>query len=345
MNMRADTWTRPKAVAALLASTLCLSVFTVAGTGVAEAAARKPKFQKANDGAAFTGYKWLTKNKRQVDFAIKSPALGKTVKARVLLPRKWSMKSKRTWPIVYLFHGGHDNYTSWTRNTSIEQVAAKWDVIVVMPEGANGSYTDWYNYGKGGIPKWETFHTKELTQLMERNLRAGKVRASLGNSSGGQGAITYAARFPGIYKYAASLSGLLDMRAPGIPVMLSNINSGNGQDPDAIWGRYPQDIENWKQHNPYDLAGALRGTKIFFSSGTSGRPGPGDPDVAPWDIGLLSEKLTGYADGYFRDRLNQLKIPYTAHLYGDGRHNWPAWRREFGFVWPRIMKTLHARKY
>jgi S-formylglutathione hydrolase FrmB len=340
--MHADTRALSKAVGVVLASALCLSAFP----GAAEAAP-KPKFKKANDGAAFTSYKWLTKNKRQADFSIKSPALGgKTVKARVLLPRKWSMKAKRTWPVVYVFHGGHDTYTSWARNTVIEQVVAKWDVIAVMPEGANGSYTDWYNYGKGGVPKWETFHTKELVQLMERNLRAGKVRAAMGNSSGGQGAITYAARFPGMFKYAASFSGLLNLRAPGIPIMLDNINSGNGQDPNAIWGQYPQDIENWKQHNPYDLAGALRGTKIFFSSGTSGRPGPGDPqNLAPWDIGLLSEKLTGYSDGYFKDKLDQLKIPYIAHLYGDGRHNWPAWRREFGFVWPRIMKTLHARKY
>ena len=46
-----------------------------------------------------------------------------------------------------------------------------------MPEGANGSYTDWYNYGKGGVPKWETFHTKEVIQLMERNYHAGTARA------------------------------------------------------------------------------------------------------------------------------------------------------------------------
>ncbi|MEO5873563.1 MAG: alpha/beta hydrolase family protein [Streptosporangiaceae bacterium] len=344
--MRTDARNLPRTTAALLASTLCLGAVAVVGTGGIAEAAAKPTFKKANDGAKFTKYKWLTKDKRQVDFSIKSPALGgRTVKARVLLPRKWSMKSKRTWPIVYLFHGGHDNYTSWARNTSIEQVAARWDVIVVMPEASNGSYTNWFNYGKGGNPRWETFHTRELPQLLERNLRASRSRAAIGNSSGGQGAITYAARYPGAFKYAASLSGLLNLTAPGIPLMLSNVNSGNGQDPDAIWGRYPQDAENWKQHNPYDLAGALRGTKIFFSSGTSGKPGPGDPQVAPWDIGLLSEKLTGYSDGYFKARLDKLKIPYIAHLYGDGRHNWPAWRREFGFVWPRIMTTLHARKY
>jgi len=312
----------------------------------AAGAAPKLKFKPASTGAKITGYKWLTKNKRQMDITIKTPSLpGVNPKVRLLLPKKWSMNSKKTWPIVYLLHGGHDNYKSWTRSTSIESIAAKYDVIVVMPEGANGSYTNWYNYGKFGPPKWETFHMTEVFQLMERNFRAGKSRAVMGNSSGGMGAMGYAARYPGRFKYAASLSGLLHLRAPFIPQFLKEINTGNGQDPDAIWGRYPADAENWKLHNPYDLAAGLKGVKIFFSSGLDGIPGEGDPKVDPWDLGLVSEKWTGYTNQYFRRRLKELKIPYTAHLYSKGRHNWPAWRRETNFVWPRIMKTIGAKKY
>lgn len=330
-------------------SLLC-SLTLIASTlsaGAVPAQAAKPKFKPAADGARITGYKWLTKNKRRFDFRVKSPALGgKSMNVRVLLPRGWSMKAKRTWPVVYAYHGGQDTYVSWTRSTGIEQLAARWDAIVVMPDGANGSYTDWYNYGKGGTPKWETFHVKEIVQLMERNFRAGRQRAAFGISSGGQGAITYAARHPGLFKYAASLSGILHMRDEGVPTMLRTVNSGNGQDPDAIWGVYPLHAKNWKAHNPWDLAVRLRGTKIFFSSGTSGKPGPGDdPNTAPWDIGLLSERITGQTNVSFRKRLKQLKIPHTAHIYADGRHNWPAWRREYVYMWPRLMKAIGARKY
>ena len=110
----------------------------------------------------------MTKNKRQLDVTVKSPALGgRNVQVRLLLPRKWSMKSKRTWPILYVYHGGHDNWQSWTKNTDIETTAAKYDAIVAMPEGDNGSYTDWFNGGKGGIPKWETWHIKEVIPLIE----------------------------------------------------------------------------------------------------------------------------------------------------------------------------------
>ncbi|GAB3668935.1 alpha/beta hydrolase family protein [Actinocorallia lasiicapitis] len=338
--MRASRWT-----AVALAASLAVSPLV---SGAAEAAPKpkKPAFKKAPDGAAITSYKWLTKNKRQLDVTVKSPALGgRKVKVRLLLPRKWSMKAKRTWPIVYGYHGGHDNYTSWTRSTSIESIAAKYDVIVAMPEGDNGSYVDWYNGGKGGIPKWETWHMKEVIPLMQLNFRASKTRALFGNSSGGQGAMTYAARYSGEFKYAASLSGLLHILKPGVPTMLQYVNSGNGQDANAIWGDPVFNRDNWKLHNPYDIAEGLRGTGIFFSSGTSGKPGPGDPKVDPWDIGLISEKITGGTDQDFQKKLKQLKIPHIAHLYGDGRHNWPAWRREFKFVWPKIMKALHARKY
>lgn len=325
----------------LTASALTLTV--VPGfVGGADAAV---KFAKAPTGASITSYKWLTKDKSRFDFTVKSPSLGnKSVKVRVLLPKGWSKTAKRTWPIVYAFQGGHDSYVAWTRSTDIETVARKYGVIVAMPEGADGSYTNWYNGGRGGTPKWESFHIREVIPLMEKNFRASKTRAVMGLSSGGQGAMTYAARYPKQFKFAASFSGILSMLKPGVPTMLQYVNSGNGADPNAIWGDPVWDRGNWKLHDPYTLADQLRGTKLFFSSGTTGRPGPGDPDVAPWDIGLLSEIVTGDTNKHFRDRLKQLKIPYTAHLYGDGRHNWPAWRREYKFVWPYIMQSIGAKK-
>ncbi|WP_157438513.1 alpha/beta hydrolase [Actinomadura latina] len=309
------------------------------GTGSAQALAGPVK---ADDGARITAEKKV--GTREVDITIASPALGKSVKTRILLPANWTRASTATWPILYAFHGGQDNYTSWTKNTDIEAWAAQYNVIVVMPEGDNGSYTDWYNYGKGGTPKWETFHTAEVRQLMERNYHAGALRAAVGNSSGGAGAMAYAARHPGMFKYAASLSGILSMRSIGMPAMLMFTNAGNGQDPFAIWGVPWADDANWKAHDPYTLAPKLRGTGIFFSAGTTGRPGPGDPNVAPWDIGLLSEIAVGANNRDFKKRLDELKIPYTADIYGDGRHNWPAWVRESKAIWPTLMKSIGARK-
>ena len=314
----------------------------LAGAGAVPAHAAPSGLVRADDGARVTAEKKVTAG--VTDLTIDSPALGRSVKTRVLLPAGWRRGAARTWPVLYAFHGGRNNYTSWTRNTDIEAWAARYGVIVVMPEGADGSYTDWFNYGRGGTPRWETFHTAEVRQLVERNYGAGERRAAIGNSSGGAGAVAYAARHPGLFRYAASLSGILSMRSAGMPAMLMFTNAGNGQDPFAIWGVPGADDANWAAHDPYALAPRLRGTGLFFSSGTTGRPGPGDPDVAPWDVGLLSEFAIGANTRDFKARLDKLDIPYTAHLYGDGRHNWPAWARESRFIWPTLMTSIGAAR-
>ncbi len=317
-------------LSAALSATLAL---TLAPAPAAQAAA----FKKADNGSSIVSYKWLTKNKRRLDISVKSVGLGTTQKVRLLLPKGWKKNTKKTWPVVYLLHGGRAGYQSWTRDSNIAQIAAKWNVIIVMPEGANGSYTNWYNYGNYGIPEWETFHMTEVFQLMNRNFHTGSRRAVLGNSSGGQGAMTYAARYKGRFKYAASLSGVLSLLSPGVPEALKEVNAGSGNgDINAIYGDPEKDRANWLAHDPFSLAENLRGTKLYFTSGT-GAP-------IPTDIAYFSEYIVGMTNNDFRKRLNTLKIPYKAHIYTGGTHAWPYWKRELKTAWPTVMKTIKAKK-
>jgi S-formylglutathione hydrolase FrmB len=93
---------------------------------------------------------------------------------RLLLPEGWSKQAGRTWPVLYMLHGGVDDYTSWTRMTRVEELTEDLDAIVVMPEGGgSGNYSDWHNGGKGGPPGWETFHTEELLDVLESGYRNG----------------------------------------------------------------------------------------------------------------------------------------------------------------------------
>ncbi|MFB4319073.1 alpha/beta hydrolase [Actinomadura sp. 21ATH] len=297
----------------------------------------------ADDGARITAVQW--RGKRQVDISVASPALGSTQKVRVLLPRAWSTSAPRTWPVVFAFHGGEDTYVSWTRSTDIAKVAARYDVLVALPEGANGSYTDWYNDGRGGIPKWETFHTQEVRQLLERNFRAGSARAAIGLSSGAQGALTYAARHPGMYRYAAAYSGVLSMLSPGIPSLLLYINSSNGQDASKIWGDPNRDRANWAAHDPASLAARLRTTRVHVSAG-NGNPGPLDKNKgAPWDIRYLSESQVERASKDFAARAKAAGVPLTTNFYGPGSHTWGYWKREMHATWPTMMSAIGARKY
>ncbi|MEV5573991.1 alpha/beta hydrolase-fold protein [Spirillospora sp. NPDC052269] len=296
----------------------------------------------AGDGAVVTAAKWAGKN--QVDLSVKSPALGATRTVRVLVPQGWKAKTTQTWPTLYALHGGNDTYVSWTRSTDIATVARQWNVMVVMPEGANGSYTDWYNGGRGGNPRWETFHTSEVRELVERNLHAGTTRAVMGISSGGQGALTYAARHPGMFRYAASYSGVLSMLSPGIPALLLYINMRSGVNPFDIWGDPITARANWTAHDPASLVKKLRGTKLFVSSG-NGTPGVFDkPGGSPIDIGFLSETQVLRTTGDFVTAAKAAGVPVTADFYGPGSHHWAYWKVEMHKTWPEIMASIGAKK-
>ena len=299
-------------------------------------------WRAADSGARIVKEKRLGSHMR--DLTVKSPNLKAQVKVRILLPRGWRKRAKAAWPVLYVFHGGQDDYTSWTRNTDIEKWALRYNAIIVMPEAGNGGYTDWYNHGRGGPPRWETFHTSDVVQLVERNYHAGKRRAAIGVSAGGMGSIAYAARHRGLFRYAASLSGILHLTGFGMPELSVLTNAANKQDPFAVYGTPGVDVANWRAHDPYVLAPRLRGVGIFFSAGTTGLRGPGDPDAGPLDVGLFGERTVGQTNQEFRDRLKGLGIPYTSDLYGNGRHNWPAWRRISKRLWPTLMRQIGAHR-
>jgi S-formylglutathione hydrolase FrmB len=298
--------------------------------------------QKADDGATIAAVK--TVGKYQFDITIATPSLLTEVQTRILVPKSWSANANRTWPVIYAYHGGNDNYRSWTVDTkNLVRLASGTDVMVVMPEGGwDGSYTNWYNGGQGGTPMWETFHTEEVIQLVERNFHAGGDRAAIGLSSGGQGSITYAERHPGMFKYAASFSGALNINGPGMPAALIAANSQPGVDPTAIWGDPATARNNWQAHDAAANVSKLNGIGVFVSAG-NGQPGPyDDPNIAPWDAGRVGEGLAGRMTVNFVHAANDSGIPVSADLYGPGTHRWVYWDRELIKAWPSITAAIGA---
>jgi S-formylglutathione hydrolase FrmB len=294
----------------------------------------------ADDGAKIVAERWLSDS--TLDVTVSSPALGEQVPVRILLPKRWSRSAEKSWPVVYAYHGGRDTYVSWTRSTDIGQVAGRYDVMVVMPDtGWAGWFTDWRNYGRGGVPMWETFHTGELLQLMERNYHAGTARAAMGISSGGYGAVKYAARHPGMFEYAVSLSGVLHLTQPGVPALVL-LEASERYDPLRIWGVPIIDAANWKANDPYELASNLRGTGLYLASGLTGLPGPND-HPAPGDTPIQAQEIwCGATTVSFADRLKKLRIPATTHIYRDGWHDWSTWQPEMHRAWPLIMTAIDA---
>jgi diacylglycerol O-acyltransferase/trehalose O-mycolyltransferase len=321
------TWRRLLGVLVLLAGLLT--------QGAPAIAAGAPS--RAGDGARVVGEEWLSD--RMVDLTIDSPALDAESKVRLLVPPGWSATSHKRWPVLYLLHGCCGDYTSWTALTDVEELTARTGVLVVMPEAGNtGWYSNWWNGGRFGPPAWETFHLTEVRQLLERGYGAGGRRAIAGLSMGGFGTLSYAARHPGMFRSAASFSGVVDTRQGAD--LVQGILAAYGFDPLALWGDPAAQERIWAAHNPTDLARRLRGIPVYVSCG-DGRPGPFDDPARPVDT--LEQALLAENEAFVASA-RAARVRLTVNLYGPGTHSWPYWQRELHASFPMLMRSVGARE-
>lgn len=249
---------------------------------------------------------------------------------RLILPSDFDAQPGRTYPVLYLLHGAHDDYTSWTRETDIEAFTEGRDLIVAIPDaGPTGIPSAW----RDG-PDYETFQLTEVPALLARDYRASGVRAVAGVSTGGYGAMAHAARHPGAFTAAASYSGILDTTAPGVPSLVDAIVARENLAPRALWGNPLLDLLTWQAANPRAQAGGLRGTPLYVSNGSGVAGGSGD-----WLPEALESLLWPSAHS-FTGVLALLGVPVTTHFYSGGGHSWAYWKGEFTTSWPMLAGAL-----
>jgi S-formylglutathione hydrolase FrmB len=295
----------------------------------------------ADDGAHVVAQTQV--DDHMVDLTIASPAVGGNVMVRLILPAHWSQQPARTWPALYLLDGANEpvDYQSWTHFTDAESFFAGKDVLVVLPsDGSDGIYSDWHDLGFFGGPKWETFHTTELPQLLGRGYRASGVNAVAGVSIGGMGAMDYAARHPGLFRAAASYSGLLTVRTPVTEAIVDTILLRGGHNPLQAWGSSSITPQLWNDHDATLLAPRLAGVKLFVSSGNGNPFGPFPATAEEILLGAPLEAAIWGTQGSFVATLRAHGIPVTTDFYGAGVHTWPYWERELQRSWPLLAGAL-----
>lgn len=119
----------------------------------------------------------------------------------------------RPWAVFYLLHGLSDDHTIWMRRTSIERYVAGLPLVVVMPDGGRG----WYTNAKEGYA-YEDDLIKDVVGLVDRTFpvkaeRAG--RAIGGLSMGGYGAVKLGLKHHEMFASLNSHSGAVGMlRSP-----------------------------------------------------------------------------------------------------------------------------------
>jgi S-formylglutathione hydrolase FrmB len=89
----------------------------------------------------------------------------------------------------------------------------------------------------------------------------------------------------------------------------------------------------WEAHDPTELAGSLRGTRLYVSSG-DGRPGPLDSPGSGVDRIELAVHRESRA---FVRRLRDERIGLRADFYGAGTHRWPYFERSLRRALPTLV--------
>jgi diacylglycerol O-acyltransferase/trehalose O-mycolyltransferase len=157
---------------------------------------------------------------------------------------------------------------------------------------------------------------------------------------GGAGALTYAARHPGMFRAAASYSGVVHPLQPGWPQGFLGLLRSFGVDPLALWGDPVAQREIWEAHDPVYLAERLRQLPLFLSVG-DGTAGPFDP---PGTFDQLEAALSAQ-NRALAGRLEQVGAQVRVDFYGPGTHSWPYWERELHRSLPLLLGALHGRDH
>jgi putative tributyrin esterase len=221
-----------------------------------------------------------------------SPVIRKQVALYALVPEG----RRGPFPVLYLLHGRSDDHSNWLRHTRIEYYARNLPLIVVMPDGFRGFYTD--NHAG---PAYGRYLIKDVLGFVERTFPALKKRSGRcigGLSMGGYGSLRLAFSHPELFVSAHSHSGAVQ------PWALPS---------DDEWG-----AERRRIFGPHPTGGAHDILALAARLKRSGQLLPklrldcGEKDF------LLAQNRRLHA------HLETLKIP---HEYAEfpGEHNWDYW--------------------
>ena len=240
-----------------------------------------------------------------------SDVLGRACSMNVLIPQKAATQigmdsagasGRAEYPVLYLLHGLSDNHSIWMRRTSIERYAAAYGLVVVMPSGERGFYTDM----AAGYRYW-TMLSEELPQIVRNLFPVSAKREetfAAGLSMGGYGALKLALRCPERFAGAVALSPVTDPRG----WFEGHERDGMREELERIFGSAERIVSN--DDDLFTLSDRLM---------KSDAPKPRLMQVCGSEDGLLPENHR------FRDHMRRIGYPDYRYVEDAGTHNWEFW--------------------
>ena len=130
----------------------------------------------------------------------------------VYVPERPHSDGKAGFPVVYLLHGRSDDENSYADH-GIRALCEKYELIVVMPDGARSFYCDMHS----GEKYW-TFISEELPEKISVMFPIRKDRANTfaaGLSMGGYGALKLGMKYPERFAKIGAMSAVADISWAG----------------------------------------------------------------------------------------------------------------------------------
>jgi S-formylglutathione hydrolase FrmB len=195
----------------------------------------------------------------------------------VLLPDDYFATTARRYPVLYLLHGGAQDFRKFDLEDDIRGLTAGKPLIVVMPDGGTAG---WYSNpvsSYAGPRNYESFHIAQLLPWIEANFRTWAEydgRAVSGFSMGGFGALKYTAKYYGHFASVSSHSGPASLRRDGGAVVhwangtaaFAELNGG------TIYGSPFWDQARVTADNPVERLESYRNKRIFLVTGLDNDP-------------------------------------------------------------------------
>lgn len=245
-------------------------------------------------------------------------------KFAVYLPPGYE-SSDRSYPVIYLLHGGGDDQTGWVQFGEVLNITDKaiaegisTPMIIVMPD-ANTGRRGYFNDIKGDW-NYEDFFFQELVPYVEKKYRIKsdkKYRAVAGLSMGGGGSFMYALHHPEMFSSACPLSASVG------PLTLddarTSITKNNPGIADSLIVKY------YNRHSALALINAI----------------PDDQKKAiRWYIDDGDDDFLYEGNCLVHIAMRKKEIPHEFRIR-DGAHNWTYWRASLPHVLEFVSQAFH----
>jgi S-formylglutathione hydrolase FrmB len=228
-----------------------------------------------------------------------SAALQREMPYEVVLPAGYAAGQQR-YPVLYLLHGWQGDETNWVKLTQLTELVSSYPLIVVTPRAENSWYV---NSATNPSDRYADYIVDDVIPDVDSHYRTipdARHRAIAGLSMGGYGALLFTLRRPGLFGFAASISGAFSGPS-GIEEVMPQLKPSIDQ-AYGTWGSPTR-----KENDLDSLIAAADPPTIpylFLECGTA------DP-LLPSNRHVVAE-------------LSSRKIAYEYHEL-PGAHTWPFW--------------------